>query len=222
MYALFAQAGNNQNNGPPPELLIVLLVIVGGMLLVGLVIAIFFFLTLSKALTRCHPRNRTMEPGMVWLNFIPLFNIVWQFITVNRVAESLSNEFYERGWDRPGEDYGKSIGTTYCIMNVLGCIPYCGAIFAIIRLVCFIIYWVKIANYSGQLASRTTITTTGTTLATTIATIEGSSRLARGPPRDETDDGYEDRPWERADGAETEAFHFEQSDCRAFVFREIK
>ena len=195
MLALFAQAGINQNNGPPPEFLIVVLVIVGGMLLVGLVIAVFFFLTLSKALTRCHPRNRTMEPGMVWLNFIPLFNIVWQFITVNRVAESLSNEFYERGWDRPGEDYGKSIGTTYCIMNVLGCIPYCGAIFAIIGLVCFIIYWVKIANYSGQLASRYD---DYDDRDHDLDEDRDDRRDSREPRRrDETDDGYEDRPWER-------------------------
>jgi hypothetical protein len=192
MFALFAQGLNNQNNGPPPEFWIVFLVVLGGILVVALVIAIFFFLTLSKALSRCHPRNRTMEPGMVWLNFIPLFNIVWQFITVNRVSESLSNEFYDRGWDRQGEDYGKGVGMTYCIMNLLGWIPYCGMLFGIVGLVCLIIYWVKIANYSGQLVAHRD-----------DYDDRDDDRYddrddSRGPRRrDETDDGYEDRPWER-------------------------
>jgi hypothetical protein len=154
MLAIFAQAWNNPNNGPPAEFWIAFLVVIGVFLVVAFVIAIFFLLTLSKALSRCHHRNRTMEPGMVWLNLIPLFNLVWQFITVNRVAESLSNEFYDRGWDRKGEDYGRSVGTTYCIMNLLGWIPYCGALFGIVGLVCFIIYWVKIANYSSQLVTH--------------------------------------------------------------------
>jgi hypothetical protein len=32
-----------------------------------------------------------MEPGMVWLNLIPVLSLVWQFITVIRVAESLES-----------------------------------------------------------------------------------------------------------------------------------
>jgi hypothetical protein len=155
MTTLFAQfqPNNNANAGPPPEFWAIFIVILLVILAVGLVIAIFFLLTLSKALSRCRARNRTMEPGQVWLNLIPIFNIVWMFITVNRIAESLSNEFYDRGWDRGGEDYGKSIGTTYCIMNLLGWIPYCGSLFGLIGLVCFIIYWVKIAGFSRELAT---------------------------------------------------------------------
>ena len=29
------------------------------------------------------------EPGMVWLMFIPLFNVVWHFIIVLNMAKSL-------------------------------------------------------------------------------------------------------------------------------------
>lgn len=48
--------------------------------LVGLIVAIFYILTLSRALQKCSPQLRTMKPGMVWLLLIPLFNVLWQFL----------------------------------------------------------------------------------------------------------------------------------------------
>jgi hypothetical protein len=125
-----------------------------GILGILLVFAILFLLTLQKALARCQPRNRTMEPGMVWLNLIPLFNIVWQFITVARIAESLRLEYRSRGWHRRNENYGNTLGITSCILGLVGWIPLIGPILSLAGLVCRIIYWVKIAGYSSRLASR--------------------------------------------------------------------
>ncbi len=119
-------------------------------LAVALVIQIFYLLTLSRALRRCRPRNRRMEPGQVWLNLIPCFNIVWIFITVTRLADSLRDEFDDRRLRADG-DFGRTLGITYNVLNLLGAIPYIGAIFSMAGLVCFIIYWVKIAGYSRQL-----------------------------------------------------------------------
>src|ERR1035441_5415872 len=70
---------------------------------------IFYLLTLQKALNRCSPECRAMSPGMVWLMFIPLFHIVWQFFVVLNVAKSLDAEFQKRGIaeDRsPGQTIG--------------------------------------------------------------------------------------------------------------------
>jgi hypothetical protein len=151
---LFAQfQPQPRNNDIPPELLPVLIGIVCVFLAIGLVIAIFFLLTLSKALSRCRPANRTMEPGMVWLNFVPLLSLVWEFITVIRVAESLKNEYYDRGWDDRG-DFGKNLGLATCILNLLGIVPFIGGLFSLAGLVCFVIYWVKVAGYSKELAER--------------------------------------------------------------------
>jgi hypothetical protein len=148
---LFAQFQPQPNNGPPDEFMAIFIGVVCVALVVGLVILILYLLTLSKALSRCRPANRTMEPGQVWLNLIPLFNIVWQFITVTRVAESLKNEFYDRGWDDRG-DFGKSVGTAYCVLNLAGFVPFIGGLFSLAGFVCFIIYWVKIAGHSKELA----------------------------------------------------------------------
>jgi hypothetical protein len=149
---LLAQANNN--NGPPDEFLIGLVVFVCGFYLVLFIIAIFFLLTLHKALARCAPRNRAMEPALVWLNLIPLVHFVWMFFTAIRVSESLRNEFSERGWGRRSDDYGQGLGIATCALSLASYIPYLGCLCAVGWVVCFIMYWVKIAGYSGQLASR--------------------------------------------------------------------
>jgi hypothetical protein len=140
-----------QNNDPADGAIFLTVLIV--VLLLVLLIGVFFLLALSRALARCHPLNRTMEPGAVWLNLVPVLGLVWQFITVNGIADSLNNEFRERGWHR-GDDYGKSLGTIACALGLAGYIPCCGVIFGLTAFVCLIVYWVKIAGYSSQLASR--------------------------------------------------------------------
>jgi NADH:ubiquinone oxidoreductase subunit 6 (subunit J) len=135
--------------------------------LIVLVIAIFYLLTLQRALSRVAPRNRMMEPGMVWLSLIPCLNLIWGFFIAIQVPGSLKNEFRDRGQD-DGSDYGKSIGLGNCILglvnifisNGLGRIPefavaasIISGVVGIISLVLFIIFWVKIANYSAQLVS---------------------------------------------------------------------
>jgi heme/copper-type cytochrome/quinol oxidase subunit 2 len=70
------------------EILIIFFIVFGVVLIPG----IFFLLTQQNTLKEIHPQNRTMSPGEVWLQLIPLFNIVWSFIVVSRIAESLKRE----------------------------------------------------------------------------------------------------------------------------------
>jgi len=149
-------------------------------LVISLAIGILFLMTLSKCLKRCSPRNRTMEPGQVWLNLIPCFSIVWQFITVSRISESLGREFRDRGLRRDG-DFGNGVGMTYCICNCLGWIPIVNYISPIVGLVCFIIYWVKIAGFSKELA-------------------EGPNFRRERYEEDDYDDRYDDRDDDRRRG----------------------
>ncbi len=135
------------------EVVIVLVV-----LAIALVIWILFFLTLHKALDRCSPRNRSMEPGYVWLNLIPCFNFIWMFITVNRLSESLKNEFYARRMYQ-GSDGGAGLGIACCILYLVYFAAAAGKMNPVLVLlsslawlVCWIIYWVKIAGFSGALA----------------------------------------------------------------------
>jgi hypothetical protein len=104
---------------------------------------IFYLLTLHKALARCSPENRAMNPPMVWLLLIPLFNLVWQFIVVLNVAKSLGAEFRKRGIPEEPEP-GQTMGLIMCVSSLL-----CGPVY----LIFWIIYWVKIAGFSGKLAT---------------------------------------------------------------------
>jgi hypothetical protein len=119
---------------------------------VGLAVMIFFILTLQKALNRCSPENRAMQPGMTWLLLIPLFNIVWIFFVVINMAKSLGAEFTKRGIAADHEP-GKTLGLAYAILAICSAIPFVGFLAGIGCLVCFIMYWVKISGYSKQLES---------------------------------------------------------------------
>jgi heme/copper-type cytochrome/quinol oxidase subunit 2 len=129
-------------------IVVALLVLVG--VIISLAITIFFILTLQKALNRCSPENRAMQPGMIWLMLIPLFNIVWIFFVVINISKSLSAEFTKRGIASDPEP-GKTLGLAYAILAICSAIPLVGFLAGIGCLVCFIMYWVKIAGYSKQL-----------------------------------------------------------------------
>jgi hypothetical protein len=125
--------------------------IAGTILLVGLLPTIFFLVSLQKALGRCQPHNRLMQPGLVWLMLIPVFNLAWQFFVVVNIAGSLEKEFTERGMATEPEP-GKPVGFAMCILNLCSLIPYLGVLAGIGAFVCWIIYWVKVAEYSQKLA----------------------------------------------------------------------
>jgi hypothetical protein len=113
---------------------------------------IFYILTLQKALNRCAPENRAMQPGLAWLLLIPCVNMVWHFFVVLNMAKSLGAEFQKRGIAEEPEP-GKVLGLIMCVLMCCSIIPIIGGLFALGYLVCWIIYWVKIAGFSKKLES---------------------------------------------------------------------
>jgi hypothetical protein len=121
-------------------------------LMICLIPEILFVLTLQKALQRCSPQNRTISPGSAWLMLIPLFNLVWDFILVSQVSATLEREFRSR--NIPVEPSpGKNVGLAWCILAAGAIIPFLGVLSFIGALVCWILYWVKIAGFSSTLAA---------------------------------------------------------------------
>ncbi len=128
-------------------------------------VGICFLLSLQKALSRCSPHNRTIEPERVWWNLVPILNLYWGFHTVINVSSSLQNEFIERDLDRGG-DYAKVIGLWSNGLNLIAGFVSFGSnmaqnqagVFAfygieLLSTVLFIVYWVRIAAYSRELAA---------------------------------------------------------------------
>jgi hypothetical protein len=113
------------------EIILVVFIFFG----LSLIPTIFYLLTLQNTLHEVSIENRKMQPGMVWLALIPLFGIIWQFIIVNNIADSLRAEFSQRninvGEDRPGI----GIGLAYCILSCCVIIPFLGILTSIPSLV---------------------------------------------------------------------------------------
>lgn len=134
------------NSFGPAETLLVFFFIA-----IALVPQIFYLLNMQNTLKAVRSSNRQMEPGQVWLVLIPLFGLIWQFIMVNKVADSLKAEFAERkinvGEDRPGVN----LGITYCTLFCCAIIPFLGTLAALGGLVVWIIYWVKIAEFKAKI-----------------------------------------------------------------------
>ena len=121
------------------------------LLAIFIVPMVFFLLHLHKLLAKCNPKNRGMEPGLVWLNFIPLFNLGWIFYTIFQVRDALRAEFSERGLEPEDPQFSHPIGLAYCITNACSIIPFIGFIAGIAAIVLWIIYWVKTYGYSLKL-----------------------------------------------------------------------
>jgi len=137
-----------QQKGAPADAAVVLTVTLAFacvgvvVVIIALTLVILHLLTVYKAFNLIAKRNRTMEPGMVFLVFVPVLGVIWPFLVVLRLAESLRNEFEDRGWDTEGESFGYGMGLTMAILN-LACAP--------VGLIFLIIHWRQISAYATRL-----------------------------------------------------------------------
>ncbi len=136
--------------------------------------AILFLITQQNTLKAIQRENRTMSPGEVWLQLIPLFNLVWQFFVVTRISDSLRKEFNSwsndtifgaegneannMGYPRP--TYG--IGLAMCICVCCAMLIYVkdpilgmlGSLASLGSLVCWIIYWVQLGQFKNKVKRK--------------------------------------------------------------------
>lgn len=129
-----------------PEIGIIVIV-----LLLMMIPKIFYLITLQKTLEKISPENRTMPSTNVWLELIPLFNIVWQFFNVINVSDSIKKEYESKGIVPDEIRPGYSIGITFCVLSCCSIIPFLGFLAGIGSVICWIIFWVKISNYKNRL-----------------------------------------------------------------------
>lgn len=120
-------------------------------IIIGLIPVIFYLLTLQNTLKAVSPSNQKMPPGQVWLLLIPLFGIVWHFIIVQRMAESIKAELDMRGQAAREDKPAYSVGLAMCICQCCSIIPFLGWLASLAYIVLWIIYWVRVAEYKRQL-----------------------------------------------------------------------
>ncbi|MDQ6889597.1 MAG: hypothetical protein M3Z56_04905 [Bacteroidota bacterium] len=120
-------------------------------LLLFLVPLIFFLITLQKTMTIISIENRKMNPSHVWFMLIPIFNIVWQFIMVSRIAESIGEECIRLHISDKNAKPTYRIGLTWNICNLITFIPIIGALAALIS---WIAYWVKVNEFKNLMLAN--------------------------------------------------------------------
>lgn len=121
--------------------------------LISLVVRFFYCNTISKTLKLIDEENRHMQPRQAWLAMIPIFTIFWNFKIAEGLANSLTNEFYDRKIPEE-ENPGQAMGYSYSILFALGYIPLTsGFIFvmSIFSFAFFIRYWLKVSKFKTLL-----------------------------------------------------------------------
>ncbi|CAN5857546.1 hypothetical protein BH11BAC7_BH11BAC7_07510 [soil metagenome] len=130
---------------------IFIITIVAILVLGVFVLNIFYLINLQNTLEQVSPENRKMSPGQVWLALIPLFSLVWNFLMIGYIADSLRDEFRKRNIPSDEERPGYQLGLWVCILPLTGWIPILGAFASIGGLVCWIMYWIKMSRYKNIL-----------------------------------------------------------------------
>jgi hypothetical protein len=92
-----------------------------------------------------------MKPEMVWLTFIPLFGLYWQFAVVSAVANSFGDEYVRRGIIPKEGRPGYNVGMTANILLCCALIPTFGILVALISNITRLIHLAKIKNYTKEL-----------------------------------------------------------------------
>jgi hypothetical protein len=132
---------------------IIIIVVIAVLLVVAasIILAVLYLMTLSNTLKAVSEENQKMKPGAVWMMLIPGFGLVWQFMVVKALSESLKAEYQKRGLPDDGNNYAHGTGITSAILNCCSMIPYLGALVAIVGIVFWIIYWSKMVSYKNTL-----------------------------------------------------------------------
>ncbi len=132
---------------------------------VMLVVFVFFVMAQQKTLLAVSEEQRTLQPGQLWLQLIPIFGLVYQFTVIKGIADSLRNELETRNrisklgiWDEGITDEVNihptyATGKVYAIMVCVTMIPFVGFITWIFTLILWITYWGQLNKFRRMLES---------------------------------------------------------------------
>ena len=120
-------------------------------LAVFLLLFILFLLAQYKAFAAIAPENRKLAPSDVWYQLIPLFNLYWMFVVVNRLSASFALEFDRLNIVRTELYPTRAIGMATCIVYFATVLPVIKSLASFAWIICFIIYWVKINQIKKEI-----------------------------------------------------------------------
>lgn len=122
------------------------------LLVFGFIIWMGLLATVARVLGRVSPEHRRMEPGEVWVNLIPVVNLVWPVVTVERVGESIRAELKARGLNKKRDAYGKTSGIIALVLvGVVLLLPPAGIVTLPFAFIYAVVYWVQMNGYAKRM-----------------------------------------------------------------------
>jgi len=115
---------------------------------VGLLFLAPFLQTMRKCLDEIAPQHRTIEPSAVWWNLIPIFNLVWLFVTAHRLAESVNREARARRV-RTGErplHWGVAMAVLFVMFTLTAALPFVSMLLFGLWVFALAMYWKCVAK----------------------------------------------------------------------------
>jgi len=116
-------------------------------LLLYIIPLVLFLLTLQNTLKIISPENRKISAGNVWFMLIPFLGIIWQFVVVQKIAESIKAECKMLNIYVKEKMPTYAFGLSYCLSYILFFIPVTKTIGALVLLITWSIYWIKVYQY---------------------------------------------------------------------------
>jgi hypothetical protein len=121
-------------------------------LVVGFILTVGLLATITRVLGRVSPENRRMEPGEVWVNLIPVVNLIWPVVTVERVGESIRAELAARNRVKKKDAFGKTSGIIALVLvGTVLLLPPAGLVTLPFAFMYGIVYWVQLNGYANRM-----------------------------------------------------------------------
>ncbi|MCH2133443.1 MAG: hypothetical protein MK116_06815 [Phycisphaerales bacterium] len=115
MLTVLATTGSNQAAGEAAAIgMMAGFGVFCGVFVVMVAVTILLVWLIYDSAKAASPSHRTMEPGLVWLLLIPVFNAFWNFKALPAVSGSLAGTLRDQGKE-PG-DCGRGVGMIFSIL----------------------------------------------------------------------------------------------------------
>ncbi|GAB4130913.1 MAG: hypothetical protein Fur0041_00620 [Bacteroidia bacterium] len=112
--------------------------VAAGLLCLG--VYVVWLYQMSNTIQRISSANRTMLPGRVWLGLIPVFGLVWNFIIINAVADSLDAEIRQRNIIARNGSSSRGTGISAAVLMCTLVLPWIGTLLSIVCMIFFLLH----------------------------------------------------------------------------------
>jgi hypothetical protein len=111
-----------------------------------LAVAVLFLYGQHRAVQVISPMSRTLSPGDVWFQLIPVFNFYWAFVVVNRLSASFALEFDRLQISHKELYPTRALGIACMLLYFISLIPVSEVktTAGLGWFVCFLFYWLQI------------------------------------------------------------------------------